>query len=136
MTRSNRTPLSTITKSFTLGMILLGTNPQVFSAEPANEPSEFLSELGLSSLEAIEEVQASEVRGQGVGSSGLSMLIGSLVDPATGSTANFFQIQSSGSTGAQAFHSNSINASFEWTVNGMLQRFQAEIGGFGSSFAR
>jgi len=106
------------------------------ASQPADETNSTLAGLGLGNLEVISESQADGVRGQGIGSSGTSLLIGSLVDPATGSTANFFQIQSSEATGATASHSNLINASFGWTIGGILQRFQAEIGGFGYAFAR
>ena len=107
-----------------------------FASQPDDDAQSTLAGLGLDNLEVISDSQADGVRGQGIGSSGTSLLIGSLVDPATGSTANFFQIQSSGATGATASHSNMINASFGWTIGGILQRFQAEIGGFGYAFAR
>lgn len=107
-----------------------------FGGQLTEEPQPMLEEIGLGSLEIISESQASDVKGQGIGSSGTSMLIGSLVDPATGSTANFFQIESSGATGTMASHSNLINASFGWTIGGIFQRFQAEVGGFGFAFSR
>jgi len=108
----------------------------ISASEPVETASVSLSEIGLSSLEIIGEVQASEVRGLGSGASGTSILIGALIDPATGSIANFFQVQSSGASGARATYSNSIIAGFEWSINGVVQRFQAEIGGFGAGFSR
>jgi hypothetical protein len=115
--------------------LLTLTNREIHAA-PTEKSPENLAVLGLGDLEVISDDLGESVRGQGVGSSGTSVLIGSLIDPSTGSTANFFQIQTSGSSGAQASHTNSINASFEWIVGGLLQRFQAEIGGFGFGFAR
>lgn len=106
------------------------------ATEPVETASVSLSEIGLSGLEIIGESQASEVRGLGSGASGTSVLIGALIDPSTGSIANFFQVQSSGASGASASYSNSISGGFEWSINGMIQRFQAEIGGFGASFGR
>jgi hypothetical protein len=117
-------------------LLCMSASGAALATEPVETHPGFLSEIGLANLEVIGESQASEVRGLGVGASGTSILIGSLVDPSTGSTANFFQIQSSGANGATASYSNNINASFGWTVNGIFQRFQAEIGGFGIGFAR
>jgi len=105
-------------------------------AAPPEQLPDDLAALGLKDLEILSEQQATDVRGLGGGSSGTSILIGSLIDPSTGSTANFFQVQSSGAIGANAFHSNLIDASFGWVVGGIAQRFQAEIGGFGFGFAR
>lgn len=106
------------------------------AGQPADETHVLLAGIGLENLEIISETQAESVKGLGIGSSGTSLLIGSLVDPSTGSTANFFQIQSSGSEGASASHSNMINANFGWTIGGILQRFQAEIGGYGYAYGR
>lgn len=117
-----------------LGVLFLGT--LAFGSESEDRPRDLLDQIGLEGMEIISQEQAALVRGLGVGSSGTSILIGALIDPSTGSTANFFQIQSSGATGAKASHSNMINASFEWNIGGIIQRFQAEIGGFGASFAR
>lgn len=132
--------LNSTTKSWLkyTGLLLctLSASGVVLASEPIDAPPGFLTEIGLANLEMIGEAQGSEVRGLGVGASGTSILIGSLIDPSTGSTANFFQIQSSGANGASASYSNNINASFGWTVNGIFQRFQAEIGGFGIGFAR
>jgi hypothetical protein len=135
MSRPNPTIKSWF-KSTSLLLCTLSASGALLASEPVDTQPGFLSEIGLANLEVIGESQASEVRGLGVGASGTSILIGSLVDPSTGSTANFFQIQSSGANGATASYSNNINASFGWTVNGIFQRFQAEIGGFGIGFAR
>jgi hypothetical protein len=117
-------------------LCILSSGGVISASEPVETASVSLSEIGLSSLEIIGEVQASEVRGLGSGASGTSILIGALIDPATGSIANFFQVQSSGASGARATYSNSIIAGFEWSINGVVQRFQAEIGGFGAGFSR
>lgn len=117
-------------------LCILSSGGVTSASEPVEAASVSLSEIGLSSLEIIGEEQASEVRGLGSGASGTSILIGALIDPATGSIANFFQVQSSGASGARAAYSNSIIAGFEWSINGVVQRFQAEIGGFGAGFSR
>jgi hypothetical protein len=117
-------------------LCILSSGTATLATEPVETASVSLSEIGLSGLEIIGESQASEVRGLGSGASGTSVLIGALIDPSTGSIANFFQVQSSGASGASASYSNSISAGFEWSINGMIQRFQAEIGGFGASFGR
>lgn len=117
-------------------LCILSSGGVTSASEPVETASVSLSEIGLSSLEIIGEEQASEVRGLGSGASGTSILIGALIDPATGSIANFFQVQSSGASGARAAYSNSIIAGFEWSINGVVQRFQAEIGGFGVGFSR
>jgi hypothetical protein len=117
-------------------LCILSSGSVTLATEPVETASVSLSEIGLSGLEIIGESQASEVRGLGSGASGTSILIGALIDPATGSIANFFQVQSSGASGARAAYSNSISAGFEWNINGVVQRFQAEIGGFGAGFSR
>jgi hypothetical protein len=117
-------------------LCILSSGTATLATEPVETASVSLSEIGLSGLEIIGESQASEVRGLGSGASGTSVLIGALIDPSTGSIANFFQVQSSGASGARAAYSNSISAGFEWNINGVVQRFQAEIGGFGAGFSR
>ena len=116
--------------------VVLALGDVATAGQPADETQKLLAGIGLGNLEIITEMQGDSVKGLGIGSSGTSLLIGSLVDPSKGSTANFFQIQSSGAEGASASHSNMINAGFGWTIGGILQRFQAEIGGYGYAYAR
>jgi hypothetical protein len=140
-THSANTMLNRLTpydwfKAIVFAICTFGISQWSFATTEPGEPETLLAEIGLSSLKIIDDVSAAEVRGLAAGSSGTSILIGALIDPSTGSTTNIFQIQSSGASGASVFRSNSINVDFGWTINGIFQRIQAEIGGFGAGFAR
>lgn len=132
----NRLTTPVWSKVIAFAICAFGISQWSFATTPPNPPENLLADIGLSSLEIIDDASASEVRGLAAGSSGTSILIGVLIDPATGSTANFFQIQSSGASGASVSRSNSIKVDFGWTINGIFQRIKADIGGFGTSFAR
>jgi hypothetical protein len=132
----NRLTAPAWTKVIAFAICTLGISQWSFATTPLDPPEIRLADFGLSSLEIIDHASASEVRGLAAGSSGTSILIGALIDPATGSTANLFQVQSSGASGASVSRSNSIKVDFGWTINGIFQRIKADIGGFGASFAR
>lgn len=100
-----------------------------------------LNELGLGSLQVADDAVGDEVRGlsASAGYSGLSMVSGFLIDPATNSTARVSVINQTNSLGDGMSDANASGQTvaamdYAWTINGLAARMAGFAQGAGLSF--